>query len=374
MITYPEPNEIEGANMARLTRVQQQARTRAAVLAAARAEFIEHGYAAAKVDRIAERAELTRGAVYSNFPGKRALYLAVLVATVESGTVGHAPAVEAAAPATAEDALARFARAWLERLPLAGDTASGGRLQLRSLVGVIDDDRGRAALAQLARLEALLLAVGLESCGPGRRVRTAELALTLLSGSGVLAELAPGFGDPFDRARACGHLATLDLDDAWEPPHLPFVAPAQLVREPLEPVDGLTDLVSGGPVDPAADGLVTVLGIGRLAAAEDAVRSAARGERVTVVIAVPDPAETGNLVRLKVSDLTSCLRAVFPPDTWARLKIVVGDQGLATALGVADPADDTEAALRVRSGTVTARGRGLGAAYAVARSGRKAAA
>ncbi len=368
MITYPEPNEIEGANMARLTRVQQQARTRAAVLAAAREEFIEHGYAAAKVDRIAERAELTRGAVYSNFPGKRALYLAVLV-----DMVGHAPNVEAtAAPATAEDALARFARAWLERLPLAGDTASGGRLQLRSLVGVIDDDRDRAALAQLARLEALLLAVGLESCGPGRRVRTAELALTLLSGAGVLAELAPGFGDPFDRARACGHLATLDLDDAWAPPHLPFVAPAQIVQEPLEPIDGLTDLVSGGPVDPAADGLVTVLGIERLAAAEDAVRSAARGERVTVVIAVPF--ETGDLVRLKVSDLTSCLRAVFPAGTWARLKIVLGDQRLATVLGVADPADDTESALRVRSGTVTARGRGLGAAYAVARSGRKAAA
>ncbi|MFD0566011.1 TetR/AcrR family transcriptional regulator [Kitasatospora saccharophila] len=69
--------------MARLTRAQHQERTRAAVLVAARQEFAEHGYTEAKVDRIAERAELTRGAVYSNFTGKRALYLAVLVDAAE---------------------------------------------------------------------------------------------------------------------------------------------------------------------------------------------------------------------------------------------------------------------------------------------------
>jgi AcrR family transcriptional regulator len=39
--------------MVRLTRAQQQERTRAAVLAASRREFSEHGYAEAKVDRIA---------------------------------------------------------------------------------------------------------------------------------------------------------------------------------------------------------------------------------------------------------------------------------------------------------------------------------
>ncbi|NUQ87455.1 MAG: helix-turn-helix transcriptional regulator, partial [Glycomyces artemisiae] len=175
--------------MARLTRVEQQARTRAAVLAAARAEFTEHGFAAAKVDRIADRADLTRGAVYSNFPGKRALYLAVLVALVEEGAVGDGPIGEAAGspagapPRTAEDALTRFARAWLARLPPAADSAPGGRLRLRSLAGVLDEE-GRGALAQIARLEARRLAAALEACdGAARRVRLAELALTLLHGS-----------------------------------------------------------------------------------------------------------------------------------------------------------------------------------------------
>ncbi|MER6799968.1 helix-turn-helix domain-containing protein, partial [Amycolatopsis mediterranei] len=64
--------------MARLSRAETQERNRAKVLTAARDEFARRGFREAKIDVIAERAELTRGAVYSNFPGKRALYFAVL--------------------------------------------------------------------------------------------------------------------------------------------------------------------------------------------------------------------------------------------------------------------------------------------------------
>jgi AcrR family transcriptional regulator len=223
--------------MARLTRAEQQERTRAAVLAAARKEFAEHGYADAKVDRIAERAELTRGAVYSNFPSKRALYLAVLVGMVEvePSAGGGAPAPAPARSAAA--ALEALARVWLERLPLTVDTPAGGRLRLRSLAGVLDDEPARTALAQVTRLEALLLALPLEAhlprrAGPARRVRLAELVLTLLHGAGQLAEAAPGFGDPFDVAHACEQLAGIDLDDTWDPPHLPYVSPARPGQDP----------------------------------------------------------------------------------------------------------------------------------------------
>src|SRR5688572_21493834 len=146
--------------MVRLTRAQQQERTRASVLAAAKDEFTEHGYALAKVDRIAERAELTRGAVYSNFPSKRALYLAVLIDQIEKAAAGEPRAT--VSPSSRIDALGVFARVWLERLPLVGDSAPGGRLQLRSLEGVLEDEHGPAVLAQVARLEALLLAIALE--------------------------------------------------------------------------------------------------------------------------------------------------------------------------------------------------------------------
>lgn len=367
--------------MARLTRAQQQARTRASVLAAARREFVEYGYGPAKVDRIAERAELTRGAVYSNFPSKRALYLAVLTDLVESADAVEPPR----RPESPRDALGAFARAWLERLPLAGDTVTEGRLHLRSLVNVIDDEPGRAVLAQVARLEALLLAVALEACeregaepdgtapddatpddAAPRRVRLAEIVLTLLSGSGMLAELAPGFGDPFDQIRACEHLAGLDLADTWAPPYLPYVRPAAACHDPWTPPHGLSDQITGAPVDVGVDGLVTVLGARRVGAAEEAVRSARPGEQLTMVIVTSDPAETGNLIRFRVGDLVACLRRVFPSRTWRHLRLVIDDAAaVASAAGLPDVGDETEAAVRVRDGAIIARAHGRGAAHAV---------
>ncbi|WP_308800842.1 TetR/AcrR family transcriptional regulator [Actinomadura sp. K4S16] len=364
-----EPRRVEGVvAMARLTRVQQQARTRASVLAAARQEFIEQGYAGAKIDQIASRAQLTRGAVYSNFPGKRALYLAVLIEMVEGADIVEPPQ----RPESAGEALGSFARAWLERLPLTGDTAPEGRLRLRSLAEVVDDEQSRTVLAQIARLEALLLALGLESCArngsASRQVRLAELALTLLGGSALLAEMAPGFGDPFDRARACEHLAGLPLADTWAPPYLPFVKPARTSRDVWSPPEGLTDRLTGDRIDLRADGLVSVLGAHRMEAAEDAVRSARSGERVTVAVVTGDPDETGLLLRLRVADLASCLRRVFPTEIWRRFRLVIGDDAaaVATSIGLTGTDDTTEAAVRIQDGAIVARAHGRGAAHAAA--------
>lgn len=345
--------------MVRLTRAQQQERTRAAVLAAAEDEFAEQGYADAKVDRIAERAELTRGAVYSNFPSKRALYLAVLVHLVER---------DAPAAPSGPAGVGAFARVWLERLPMATDPP-GGHLRLRSLAGVIDDEPARTAFAQVTRLEAQLLAFVLEAAQPepARRVRLAQLVLALLTGSGRLAETAPGFGDPFDVTRACEQLAGIDLDDTWAPPHLPYVDPALTCDEQWTPPDGPPDGLTGHPVGLDADGVIAVLGTGRLAAAEEAVRAARPGEAVTVAVVTSDPAELGRLVRLRVSDLTGCLRRVFVPDY--PLRLVVDGAAVAAAVGIEDAGDDTEAAVRVRAGRIVARADGRGAGHAAATAG-----
>jgi AcrR family transcriptional regulator len=357
--------------MVRLTRAQQRERTRAAVLGAARQEFSEHGYAKAKVDRVAERAELTRGAVYSNFPSKRSLYLAVLIDMVEHTGAGQ---VLVSSPGPAE-ALGAFARAWLERLPLVDDTPADGHLQLRSLAGVLDDEPARTALTQVTRLEALLLALALEPRAPRhrgqvRRVRLAELVLTLLNGSGRLAETAPGFGDPFDVARACEHLAGIDLADTWDPPHLPYVAPAQPCQDPWVPPTELPDQLTGRPVAFDADGVTAVLGTSRLEAAEEAVRAARPGDRVTVAVVTGNPAELGRLMRLRISDLTGCLRRVFGPDAWPRLHLLIDDRALvASAIGAPDADDAAEAAVRIEAGTVIARAHGRGAAYAAATAG-----
>ncbi|MET8978390.1 helix-turn-helix domain-containing protein [Streptomyces sp. NPDC004539] len=349
--------------MARLTRAQQQERTRAAVLVAARREFTEHGYADAKVDRIAERADLTRGAVYSNFAGKRALYLAVLTDDAERARDLARPPLRS--PESTGAALGAFARVWLERLPLAGDTPASGHLQLRSLSGVVDTAPTRAALAELLRLEALLLALSLDADTPP--VRTADLALTLLHGAAGLAEKAPGAGDPFDLSRAAEHLGALasgpDFGPGEPPPHLAYVAPARAVREPWTPPAGLRDELTGEPVDLGGDGVVVVLGAGRLGAVREAV-----GEGATFVVVTSDPAETGRLVRLRVADLAGCLRRVFAPGDLPRVRIVLDEEGTAAeAVGAASD-DGTETAVRVRGGEIRARAEGYGAGHAVSRT------
>ncbi|RII20369.1 HTH-type transcriptional regulator SrpR [Streptomyces sp. YIM 130001] len=353
--------------MVRLTRAQQQERTRAAVLVAARAEFAERGFADAKVDRIAERAELTRGAVYSNFTGKRALYLAVLAAAAEQDRAIAEP--PAKSPADAEQALSAFARIWLERLPFIGDTPSQGHLQLRSLSGVVAGEPAREALAELARFEAQLLALALEPHAPLRTgaVRRAALALTLLHGTASLAENAPGVHDPFDIARAAGHLAATPLTDDADPPHLPYVAPAAATSADWEAPGGLVDEVTGRPVDLDEDAMVVVLGVRRLSAVGDALRDAPQGEAVTCVVVTGDPAETGRLARLRIVDLVACLLRVFPPEQLPRLRIVLDDAGtVPAAIGLDAPDDLTEAAVRCRDGLIVARAEGRGAGHAVA--------
>jgi AcrR family transcriptional regulator len=352
--------------MARLTRAQQQERTGAAILAAARAEFAEHGYAEAKIDRIADRADLTRGAVYSNFTGKRGLYLAVLTDDAERARSGAVPHAES--PGSVERVLGAFARVWLERLPLTGDSAASGHLQLRSLRGVLDTEPARAVLAQLVGFEATLLALAVEP-RTALRIRTerlAALALTLLHGAATLAEDAPGSGDPFDLARAVEHLAGITLSADEEPPHLPFVDAARPAQDDWTVPRGLRNEVTGRWIDLAEDGVVVVLGAARLSAAAEAVRAARMRDEVTLVVVTGDPSEIGRLIRLRIVDLVGCLRRVLPPADLPRLRIVLDDAGaVPAALGSPTVDDDTELAVRIRDGLIVARADGRGAGHAV---------
>ncbi|MHB1446092.1 MAG: TetR/AcrR family transcriptional regulator [Acidimicrobiales bacterium] len=67
--------------MARLTRQQSKARTRARLMAEAGRLFLEKGYAAASLEEIAEAAEVTKGAIYRHFESKEALLISLLEAT-----------------------------------------------------------------------------------------------------------------------------------------------------------------------------------------------------------------------------------------------------------------------------------------------------
>jgi AcrR family transcriptional regulator len=61
----------------RLTREEKKAETRRRLLRAAEEVFAEHGFSAASVEEIAERAGFSMGAVYSNFKSKGDLFVAL---------------------------------------------------------------------------------------------------------------------------------------------------------------------------------------------------------------------------------------------------------------------------------------------------------
>jgi AcrR family transcriptional regulator len=345
--------------MVRLSRAETQERNRAKVLTAAREEFARRGFREAKIDVIAERAELTRGAVYSNFPGKRALYFAVLADLAERAP---RPATPPPHP-TAADALAAFARAWVARLPLATDSDSDdARLARDLLPEILADEHTRRPFAQLMRLDAILLGLALERLRPGRRlVRVAEAALTTLHGASQLAAAAPGFGEPFHIVTACARLLELDLSDSW-PDEPPITSQARPVAGPWHP-PAVLDLLTGEPVRPG-DGVVTVLGLHRASAFEEAVRA---GADVTVALVTSDPGELAPLARLAVADLRSCLDQAFPSPREPRLRIVCDAGGeLAAAAGVTAVSDATETAIRVEGGRIVVRAEGFGACHAAA--------
>ncbi|MFC4587649.1 TetR/AcrR family transcriptional regulator [Sphaerisporangium corydalis] len=403
--------------MGRLSRAESQELNRARVLAAAMEEFSERGFRDAKIDVIAERAELTRGGVYSNFPGKRALYFAVLADLAERaagspdsdsadrapgsprpGSSRSDPAGRASGPShpgsansgsadgapgpshtgrsspgdAARQALGAFARAWVARLPLATDERRDpARLGMDLMPEVLSDEHIRRPYAQLMKLDAILLGLALERLAPhaARMVRVAEAALTTLHGAGQLAAAAPGFVDPFDIVRVCEEIAGLGLDDVWSPPHLAYAPRAVPADQAWSPPPSM-DAMRGEPARLTGDGVVAILGLHRLEAAEEAVRAAPPGVTVTAVLVTGDPAELAPLARLTIADLRGCLRQAFAPPAWPRLQVVYDEAGvLAAAAGVPAVSDGTEVAVRVEAGRITARADGRGACHAAASSG-----
>ena len=98
--------------MARMTRSESQKVTRQRLLEAAHELFRRDGYAATSVDRISEMAGYSKGAFYSNFAGKEAIFLEVLASQGNDGLGKLLPAL-ADAPdiGSAIDLLAEWADA-----------------------------------------------------------------------------------------------------------------------------------------------------------------------------------------------------------------------------------------------------------------------
>ncbi|MDV7353616.1 TetR/AcrR family transcriptional regulator [Rhodococcus oxybenzonivorans] len=97
--------------MGRLTRSESQAQTRAHLVSTARDLFLADGYAGTSLEKVADAAGYSKGAVYSNFKNKKELCLEVL------GLIHATKGAEIAAALghgdTAEDRLGAF-ESWAE--------------------------------------------------------------------------------------------------------------------------------------------------------------------------------------------------------------------------------------------------------------------
>jgi AcrR family transcriptional regulator len=107
------------AATARLTRAERSAQTRGELLDAAQRRFFEAGYHATTIDDIADDAGYTKGAVYSTFGSKAAMFLALfddiidqrLAATraiIDREDSGSEASLQALADQPVEDRNARF--------------------------------------------------------------------------------------------------------------------------------------------------------------------------------------------------------------------------------------------------------------------------
>jgi AcrR family transcriptional regulator len=169
----------------RLTRAEQQARTRAALLEAAAELVVERGLAGASAEAICARAGFTRGAFYSNFESKEQLFVELLHERV----YGYYRRM-------AEERIADP-----ERAPSLRETGE-------QLARVQEDPGGRWLLRLILEL--------LAEAGRSERVR--ELAATFWSGSRALtaesvrrAHAAAGEPEPDDAEALATALIALDI-------------------------------------------------------------------------------------------------------------------------------------------------------------------
>jgi AcrR family transcriptional regulator len=98
----------------RRTQADRTAATRAALVAAARRLFAEHGYADVGTERVAQAAGVTRGALYHQFADKADLFAAVLEAVQLDLSQRLIDVVAAVPPDDPVAMLTAGAEAWLE--------------------------------------------------------------------------------------------------------------------------------------------------------------------------------------------------------------------------------------------------------------------
>ena len=118
---------------------------RAEILAAAMAVFDEHGFAAATIDAVAEKAGIAKGSVYNYFPSKRDLFYQVLDGVMASIKSELAPALEDEA-VSPTDRLRRLLVYWFNQI---AELRGLGKLVLEFWIAAAREGRAGQLVARL---------------------------------------------------------------------------------------------------------------------------------------------------------------------------------------------------------------------------------
>jgi AcrR family transcriptional regulator len=121
-------------------RGDKRERTRRALIDAALAVVEEKGFAGASLDEIARRAGMSRGAIYSNFPDREALFVAAV--TSQGMTLER----DFSRPLPLKAQLRRFADDFIGQLPVAAGT---GKIVIDYQLYAMSQPGLRAQMAQM---------------------------------------------------------------------------------------------------------------------------------------------------------------------------------------------------------------------------------
>ena len=143
-------------------------RKRAAIIAAAIEEFRAAGFEATSMDRIAARAGVSKRTVYNHFPGKEALFAAILQQLWNASHAAETPAYRADQPLRAQ-----LLQLLSRKLSLLNDEAFLSLARVAIAAGIHSPERARDMVARMGEREEDLT-VWIRAAAADGRLRTPD--------------------------------------------------------------------------------------------------------------------------------------------------------------------------------------------------------